>query len=91
MEKIAKQLYGSFQKPSQKEIRKWLPEIFKHIKTADILEIQIDSGIFEMPNQKTLWLETGYDGNSTVTFRLYHKDRDKRAEVIKRATSEKRF
>ena len=93
MKKIAKQLFGmletneSYKMPTQKELKKLLPGIFKHIKAADIvIKIQIDQGIFTMPNQKTFREESGPDGNSTITFHLYHKDRDKRKEAIKRAT-----
>ena len=69
----------------QKETKKWLPTLFKFIKEADAISVEIDHGIFEFPNRKVGFIEAGYDGNSVVRFSLYHKKQNQIEEVLKRA------
>jgi len=70
---------------NKKEIKKILPTIFKFIEDADEIEFSMNNDIFELPNRKTWGMEVGYDGNSTITFNLYHQKRNQIKEVTIRA------
>ena len=70
---------------NKKEIKKILPTLFKFIRDADQMEISMNNDIFELPNRKTNYIESGYDGNSTITFSLYHQKRNQIKEVAIRA------
>jgi len=69
----------------KKKSKKTLPSLFKFIKNADEIKISMNNDIFELPNRKTNWMESGHDGHSTTTFEIYHKKRNQTKEIMKRA------
>lgn len=69
-------------------IKTSLNKIFEFIKKADRINFDINYGIFEFPNQKSGFMESGYDGNTTICFEVYYDERNETNKVIKRAFKE---
>ena len=72
-------------KVKQEDIKKEvLPQLFKFIKNADNIRLEADFGTASMINRSG-WRISEYNGDSTITFYLYHKKKDKRKKLMKRA------